>query len=34
LALGYLRTEANTPGKNVKIDESTARVSAIPFQVE
>ena len=33
LALGYLRTEANTPGKNVTINDGNARVSAIPFQV-
>ena len=32
IALGYLRIEANTPGNQVRIGESEARVATLPFQ--
>ncbi len=32
-ALGYIRTEAGKPGAEVRINDSTARVSELPFQV-
>lgn len=32
LALGYIRTDASAPGTEVRINESSARVSALPFQ--
>jgi aminomethyltransferase len=32
-ALGYIRVEANTPGNQVRVGESEARVASIPFQI-
>lgn len=32
-ALGYIRTEASAPGTEVRINEASAKVSTLPFQV-
>ena len=32
-ALGYIRVEANTPGNQVRVGESEAKVASLPFQI-